>query len=159
MHPPPEGAQPLLYTVLVFVHIFTTMVAVGLNASYVIWIVRGSKESASLPFALRGVKFIDDYVANPCYLVGGATGVLMILMGKTVAPFLWVAIGLYALAMVIAYGVYTPLLSRQIQTLAAKGAGDAEYQRLAQRSNQVGVLMGVLVMVILWLKIFEPPLW
>lgn len=159
MHPPPEGAQPLLYTLLVFVHIFTTMVAVGLNASYVIWIVRGSKETASLPFALRGVKFIDDYVANPCYLAGGVTGVLMILMGKAVAPFLWVAIGLYGLAMVIAYGVYTPLLSRQIQTLAAKGAGDAEYQRLAQRSNQVGALMGVLVVIILWLKIFEPPLW
>jgi len=159
MHIPPEGANPFLYTLLVFIHIFATMVAVGLNASYVIWILRGSKETASLSFALRGIKFIDDYVANPCYLAGGVTGVLMILMGKAVAPFLWVAIGLYVLAMVIAYGVYTPLLSRQIQMLAAKGAGDAEYQRLAQRSNQIGALMGVLVVVILLLKIFEPPLW
>jgi len=159
MHTPPEGANPFLYTLLVFIHIFATMVAVGLNASYVIWILRGSKESASLPFALRGVKFIDDYVANPCYLAGGVTGVLMILMGKAVAPFLWVAIGLYVLAMAIAYGVYTPLLSRQIQTLAAKGAGDAEYQRLAQRSNQIGAFMGILVVIILLLKIFEPPLW
>jgi len=159
MHTPPEGANPFLYTLLVFIHIFATMVAVGLNASYVIWILRGSKETASLSFALRGVKFMDDYVANPCYLAGGVTGVLMILMGKAVAPFLWVAIGLYVLAMVIAYGVYTPLLSRQIQMLAAKGAGDAEYQRLAQRSNQIGALMGVLVVVILLLKIFEPPLW
>lgn len=159
MHTPPEGANPFLYTLLVFIHIFATMVAVGLNASYVIWILRGSKESASLSFALRGVKFIDDYVANPCYLAGGVTGVLMILMGKAVAPFLWVAIGLYVLAMVIAYGVYTPLLSRQIQTLAAKGADDPEYQRLAQRSNQIGAFMGILVVIILLLKIFEPPLW
>jgi len=87
------------------------------------------------------------------------TGVLMILMGKAVAPFLWVAMGLYVLAMAIAYGLYTPLLSRQIKTLEAKGADDVEYQRLAQRSNQVGVLMGILVVVILLLKIFEPPLW
>lgn len=159
MHIPPEGANPFLYTLLVFIHIFATMVAVGLNASYVIWILRGSKETASLSFALRGIKFIDDYVANPCYLAGGVTGVLMILMGKAVAPFLWVAIGLYVLAMAIAYGVYTPLLSRQIQMLAAKGAGDTEYQRLAQRSNQIGALMGVLVVAILLLKIFEPPLW
>lgn len=112
-----------------------------------------------MAFALRGVKFIDDYVANPCYLAGGVTGVLMIAMGKTVAPFLWVAIGLYIVAMAIAYGVYTPLLSRQIKTLEASGINDPEYQMLAQRSNQVGALMGVLVVIIVLLKIFEPPLW
>ncbi|GAB4490868.1 MAG: DUF2269 family protein [Anaerolineales bacterium] len=159
MHLPPEGASPFLYTTLVFVHIFATMVAAGLNASYVIWIVRGSKDPALLPFALRGVKFIDDYVANPCYLTGGVTGGLMIAMGKSVAPFLWVAIGLYLVAMAIAYGVYTPLLSRQIKTLEAKGVNDSEYQRLAQRSNLIGAAMGVLVVVIVLLKIFEPPLW
>lgn len=159
MHLPPEGANPFLYTLLVFVHIFATMVAVGLNASYVIWIMRGTKDAASLPFALRGVKFIDDYIANPCYLIGGVTGVLMIAMGKAVAPFLWAAIGLYVLAMALAYGVYTPLLSRQIKTLEARGPHDAEYQALAQRSNRVGIAMGVLVVIILALKIFEPPLW
>jgi uncharacterized membrane protein len=121
--------------------------------------VRGAKDPASLSFALRGVKFIDDYVANPCYLAGGVTGVLMIAMGKAVAPFLWVAIGLYIVAMAIAYGVYTPLLSRQIKTLEARGINDAAYQTLARRSNQVGAAMGVLVVVILLLKIFEPPMW
>ena len=159
MHVPPEGAPPLIYTLLVFVHIFATMVAVGLNASYVIWIIRGTKDPASMAFALSRVKFIDEYVANPCYLAGGVTGVLMIAMGQAVAPFLWVAIGLYIVAMAIAYGVYTPLLSRQIKTLEASGINDPEYQMLAQRSNQVGALMGVLVVIIVLLKIFEPPLW
>ncbi len=159
MHPPPEGAQPFIYTLLVFLHIFATMTAVGLNASYAIWIARGTRDPASLPFALRGVKFIDDYVANPCYLIGGVTGALMIAMGKSVAPFLWVAIALYVVAMALAYGVYTPLLSRQIKMLDAKGSGDPEYQTLARRSNQVGVTMGILVIIILALKIFEPPLW
>ncbi|WP_298814993.1 DUF2269 family protein [Chloroflexus sp.] len=159
MHPPPDGAHPLGYTLLVFLHIFTTMTAVGLNASYAIWIMRGSRDPTQLAFALRGVKWIDDYVANPCYLIGGVTGVLMIVWGKSVAPFLWVAIALYLIAMSIAYGVYTPLLNRQINTLAAKGADDPEYQALARRSNQVGMAMGILVVIILALKIFEPPLW
>lgn len=159
MHPAPPGASPVVYTALVFVHIFATMVAAGLNASYVIWIMRGVRNPASLSFALRGVKFIDDYVANPCYLLGGLTGVLMIMMGKAVAPFLWVAIGLYVLAMAIAYGVYTPLLSRQIKTLDALSPDHPEYQALARRSNQVGALMGILVVIIVALKIFEPPLW
>lgn len=158
MHAPPEGAHPFFYTLLVFVHIFVTMVAVGLNASYVIWISRGTKDAASLPFALRGVKFLDDYVANPCYLLGGLTGVLMIAMGKAIAPYLWAAIGLYIVAMTVAYGVYTPLLSRQIKVLEAKGASDAEYHALAQRSNRVGVAMGVMVVLIVLLKIFEPSL-
>ncbi len=83
----------------------------------------------------------------------------MIAMGKPVAPFLWVAIGLYIVAMAIAYEVYTPLLSRQIKTLESRGINDAEYQMLARRSYQVGITMGVLVVVILLLKIFEPPLW
>ncbi len=158
MHVPPEGAHPFFYTLLVFIHIFVTMVAVGLNASYAIWIWRGTKDAASLPFALRGVKFLDDYVANPCYLLGGLTGVLMIAMGKAIAPYLWAAIGLYIVAMAVAYGVYTPLLSLQIRVLEAKGVSDAEYQALAQRSNRVGVAMGVMVVLIVLLKIFEPSL-
>lgn len=159
MHPPPEGAQPFIYTLLVFLHIFATMTAVGLNASYAIWIARGTRNPASLPFALRGVKFIDDYVANPCYLIGGVTGALMIAMGKSVAPFLWIAIALYLVAMTMAYGLYTPLLSRQIKMLETTGIDNPEYQTLARRSNQAGVAMGILVIIILALKIFEPPLW
>jgi len=85
--------------------------------------------------------------------------VLMIAMGKAVAPFLWVAIGLYVVAMATAYGAYTPLLSRQIKTLEARGVNDQEYQALARRSNVVGATMGALVVVIVLLKIFEPPLW
>jgi formate hydrogenlyase subunit 3/multisubunit Na+/H+ antiporter MnhD subunit len=83
----------------------------------------------------------------------------MIAMGKSVAPFLWAAIALYVVAMALAYGVYTPLLSRQIKTLDTKGSGDPEYQTLARRSNQVGITMGILVIIILALKIFEPRLW
>lgn len=159
MHTPPEGAQPFIYTLLVFLHIFATMTAIGLNASYAIWIARGTRNPASLPFALRGVKFIDDYVANPCYLIGGVTGALMIAMGKSVAPFLWIAIALYLVAMTMAYGLYTPLLSRQIKMLETTGIDNPEYQTLARRSNQAGVAMGILVIIILALKIFEPPLW
>ncbi|WP_299645289.1 hypothetical protein [uncultured Chloroflexus sp.] len=78
MHPPPKGAQPFIYTLLVLLHILAAMTAVGLNASYAIWIARGTRNPASLPFAPHGVKFIDDYVANPCYLIGAVTSTLMI---------------------------------------------------------------------------------
>jgi hypothetical protein len=105
------------------------------------------------------VKFLDDYIANPLYIVAGVSGLLMILMGKAVASWLWVAIALYLIDMTAAYLVYTPLLSRQIRTLTEKGIASADYQQLAQRSNIIGALLGVGALVIVALKIFEPTFW
>ncbi|MBC8161067.1 MAG: DUF2269 family protein [Roseiflexaceae bacterium] len=159
MHPPPDGANPLLYTVLVFLHMLLSMLAVGFNFTYVIWILRGTRDQAMLPFALKTVKFIDDYLANPFYLIAGLTGVLMILMGKQIGSFLWVAIAIYVVAMLVAYLIYTPLLGRQIRVLAAEGPDSAAYQQVAQRSSIVGAGMGAAVLVIVALKIFEPSFW
>ncbi|MDZ4770259.1 MAG: DUF2269 family protein [Chloroflexota bacterium] len=159
MHPAPAGANPLIYTFLVFAHILTALIAVGFNFTYVAWIMRGTRDVESLPFALKGVKFLDDYIANPLYIAAGVTGVLMILMGKSVASWLWVAIVIYLIDMIAAYLVYTPLLGRQIRTLSEKGTASVEYKAIAGRSNLVGALLGVGALVIVALKIFEPTFW
>jgi hypothetical protein len=159
MHPAPDGANPTLYIVLVALHILGTIIAIGFNFSYVAWIQRATNSPQHLEFALRGVKFLDDWVANPCYLLVGASGLGMVLLGKPIASFLWVAIALYVIAMVVAYAVYTPLLGRQIRVLAANGPNSIEYQQLATRSNVIGAMMGVMVVVIVLLKIFEPTFW
>jgi hypothetical protein len=159
MHPAPDGANALIYSVLVFAHIFACIIAVGFNFAYIIWIRRGSSDEKHLEFALKGVKFMDDYVANPAYIFLAVSGFAMVAMGKSIASFLWVAIGIYAIAMIVAYGVYTPLLGRQIKTLAEKGAQSAEYKALAGRSNMIGAAMGIMVTIIIALKIFEPTFW
>jgi hypothetical protein len=159
MHPAPEGANSALYTLLVFAHILTAMMAIGFNFTYVVWIQRGQRNPETLPFALKGVKFIDDFLANPLYIAAGVTGLLMILMGKSVASFLVVAIILYLIDMAAAYLIYTPMLSRQIKILADKGFSSAEYRTIAGRSNVVGALLGVGALVIVALKIFEPTFW
>ncbi|GAB4549440.1 MAG: DUF2269 family protein [Anaerolineae bacterium] len=159
MHPAPEGANPVLYSLLVFAHIMAAMMAIGFNFTYVVWIRRGHSNPESLPFALKGVKFLDDFIANPLYIVAGITGVLMIAMGKPVASWLAVAIVLYVIDMLAAYLIYTPLLSRQIKILAEKGSASAEYVAIANRSNVVGALLGVGAVIIVALKIFEPAFW
>jgi hypothetical protein len=159
MHPAPDEANALLYTLLVYIHIVATVIAVGFNFAYVVWIRRGTSSPQHLDFALRGVKFMDDVVANPAHIVLGISGALMIALGKPIASFLWVAIVIYAIAMIVAYGVYTPLLSRQIKTLAEQGADSTAYQQLAGRSNVIGAAMGIMVIVIIALKIFEPTFW
>lgn len=159
MHPAPEGADPTLYSLLVFAHIMTAMVAIGFNFTYIVWIRRGHSNPDTLLFALKGVKFLDDFIANPLYLVAGVTGVLMIAMGKSIASWLAVAIALYVIVMLTAYLIYTPLLSRQIKILSEKGSASAEYVAIANRSNLVGALLGAGVVMIVALKIFEPAFW
>ncbi|MBC8100260.1 MAG: DUF2269 family protein [Armatimonadetes bacterium] len=159
MHPAPDGANPALYSILVYAHILLALMAVGFNFTYVVWIMRGTRSPETLPFALKGVKFLDDYLANPMYLAAGVTGVLMIAMGKEVKSWLWVAVGLYVVDMLAAYLIYTPLLSRQIKTLADNGFTSSQYKTVAQRSNIVGALLGVGALIIIALKIFEPSFW
>jgi magnesium-transporting ATPase (P-type) len=159
MHPAPEGANQFIYILLVYVHILGALMAIGFNFTYVVWIRRAASDPQTLPFALKGIKFIDDYLANPLYLLAGVTGLAMVLMGKEIRSFLWVAIAIYVVDMVIAYLVYTPMLSRQIKLLSIKGAASPEYQALATRSNIVGALLGVGALVIVALKIFEPSFW
>ncbi|MDX2137180.1 MAG: DUF2269 family protein [Chloroflexota bacterium] len=159
MHPAPEGANSFIYMLLVFAHIMSAMMAIGFNFTYIVWIRRGQANPETLPSALKGVKFIDDFLANPLYIAAGVTGLLMILMGKSVASFLVVAIVIYLIDMAAAYLIYTPMVSRQIRLLTEQGADSAAYRAIASRSNIVGALLGVGAVVIVALKIFEPVFW
>ncbi len=53
--------------ILKYLHIFFAIVAVGFNISYAVWLARAARTPQHLGLALRGVKFLDDYFANPCY--------------------------------------------------------------------------------------------
>src|SRR5687767_4427202 len=66
-----------LYQILKFIHVFSAIIAVGFNFSYIIWMVKGKMEKDHLLFALRGVKFMDGKVANPCYALVLVSGFAM----------------------------------------------------------------------------------
>lgn len=140
-----------------YVHILLAIVAVGLNASYGVWIGRASRDSRHLGFALRGVKFLDDYVANPCYIALLATGALMVWLRWSWTQ-LWIelAVGLWVVAMVMAYGFYTPTLRRQIDALDRRGAASPEYKALAMRGTILGIALGVIVLTIVFLMVTKP---
>ncbi len=46
-------------------HIFFAIVAVGANITYSVWVARAAREPEHTGYALRGIKFIDDRIANP----------------------------------------------------------------------------------------------
>lgn len=150
----------LLFLAIKYVHILSAIVAVGFNISYAIWITRAQNDTAQLDFALRGVKFLDDYVANPAYILLLLSGVGMVFVaGYQLSQFwLWGALVLFGALAVMGYGFYTPTLRKQIQTLAAVGAASVEYKRIANRSTALGATLGVIVALILVLMVFKPVL-
>jgi uncharacterized membrane protein len=112
-----------------------------------------------MDFALRCVKLLDDYFANPAYVLLLLSGLAMVAIARYphfTTFWLLAALILWVAAVALGYGLYTPTLSRQIQVLAASGAESAEFQTLANRGRILGIALGVLVLLILVLMVFKP---
>src|SRR5260370_8789760 len=87
-----------LYLLLKFIHIAAAITAVGANITYGVWNARSQSEPAHLGFALKGIKFIDDRIANPAYGVLLLTGALMLAVGHWSITSLWVILALFPFA-------------------------------------------------------------
>lgn len=148
------------YLLLKFIHILSAIVAVGANITYGVWNARGAREPAHLGFMLKGVKFLDDRIANPAYLLLAITGVAMIIVNHWSITSLWiiVAIVLFVVVAGLGFGVFTPLLRNQIRLFDAGDTTSAEFLRLANRSRTLGPILGILVVVILAMMVFKPTL-
>ncbi len=147
-----------LFTTVKFIHILLAIIAFGFNATYGVWIARAQRDPAHLDFALRGVKVLDDYFANPAYVLLLVSGLTMAFLARFQLTTFWLlsALILWAVAIALGYGVYTPTLSRQIRTLATSGAESKEYQALATRGMVVGIVLAVVVALILVMMVFKP---
>jgi uncharacterized membrane protein len=149
------------YELLKYLHVLMAIVAVGFNASYAIWLRRAAGDPEHRAFALRGVKFLDDRFANPAYAVLLVTGLIMVLTTPGLhLTTLWVLVALilYTTTVILAAGVYTPTLRKQIETLEAEGADSERYLTLAKRSTVSGIVLGVIVTVIVFLMVTKPTL-
>jgi uncharacterized membrane protein len=146
-----------LYPWLKVLHILLAIVAVGFNISYSIWLIRASREPQHMGYALRGIKFLDDRLANPAYIGLALVGVILVLMRWSLTD-LWIliAIGLYALMAVVALGLYSPTLSRQIAAYESNGPDSPEFVALSARGRALGMVLGAIVLVILVVMVIKP---
>jgi uncharacterized membrane protein len=147
-----------LYTGLKFVHILLAILAVGLNASYGIWLAQAKRQPEHAGFALRGVKRLDDWLANPSYVLLLVTGIGLAQVGRIPLTTFWVAgaLALWLVAAIIGFGFYSPALRRQIRALDAGGPTSPEYVRLSKRATLIGISNIVPVLLILILMVFKP---
>ena len=148
----------VLFTTVKFVHILLAITAVGFNASYAIWTQRAARSPEHLGFALRGVKFMDDRVANPAYGLLLLTGLTMVFVGHLSLTTFWIGAALVLWLVVVMLGLlfYTPALRRQIQALDTHGPESAEYRALSNRSAMAGIGTSIVVLAIIVLMVFKP---
>ena len=143
------------------IHVLLAIIAVGANATYGVWMGRAKREPEHLAFALRGVKFIDDYIANPCYVLLPLTGVtLMWRDGYTFDNAHWagLALVLWVVLAAVALGLYSPALRGQIRALASEGPASATLKSFEARAQIVGPILGVIALAIVYLMVAKPTL-
>src|SRR3989442_14185796 len=90
-----------LYVVLKFIHVLSAITAVGANITYGVWSARSEADPAHLGFALKGIKFLDDRIANPAYGVLLLTGLLMVFIGHWSITSLWIILTLLLFAALV----------------------------------------------------------
>jgi uncharacterized membrane protein len=149
----------VLFNVVKLLHILFVITAVGSNISYGFWQARAGNRPDMESFVLRGVKWIDDHVANPAYGLVLVTGLIMAGWRYTyTTPWIVAAILLYVIAIGVALAVYSPALKRQIDVLESDGLGSATYRQAATRATTVGIAVMVPILVIIFLMISRPAL-
>ena len=145
------------YLILKFIHIAAAITAVGANITYGVWNVRSQSDPAHLGFALKGIKFIDDRIANPAYGVVFLTGLIMVFVGHWGLRFWTVAAVILFIALVaVAVGLFSPLLNRMIREVDAGQTASPEFEGLVRRNRILGAVFGLIIALILVLMVFKP---
>eukprot|EP01037_Dinobryon_pediforme_P023200 gene23200-24575_t len=103
-----SGAQAesvVLFILLKYVHVISAIVAVGANVTYGIWIVRASRWPENLSFTLQGIKFIDDKIANPAYVMLLITGLAMMHFAQIPLSTSWLLVSMALYVLVVLFGL------------------------------------------------------
>jgi uncharacterized membrane protein len=150
-----------LFILVKFLHVLLAIVAVGFNATYGVWLARVAREPVpTQSFVLRGIKRLDDWFANPAYVLLAVTGVTMVLVGDLRFTTFWIAGGivLWAIAVALGFFVYTPMVRNQIHFLETAGPESDDYKRYSANARFLGILLAVIVVVIVFLMVTKPTL-
>jgi uncharacterized membrane protein len=149
----------MLYLILKWLHILCAITALGANVTYFLWLFRMDKNRESLLFTLRTIKIMDDWMANPAYVLAFFTGAGMLNIAKLsyATPWVLTAVTIYAIVSVLGIFVYSPMLKKQIKL--AQNPDTAEYKRAASNGIYLGALITVLVVGITFLMVVKPQLW
>lgn len=149
------------YLFLKLVHILCAIVAVGANISYALWLAIGKTNPQHALFALKVIKRLDDWIANPAYILALISGHVLLFIGAIPITTPWVLLGegLFLTQGIIAFPLYTPTLRKQIEAGEQFGLDSAEFRALDKRATVLGVTLNILAVVIVAVMVIKPTLW
>jgi uncharacterized membrane protein len=150
-----------IYSFIKYIHVLSAMVAFGANITYMVWFAQVGAKPEALPFTLRTIKRIDDWIANPAYilLVPSGLGLASIAGWRLTEPWLLVSLVLYTALALIGLGMYSPTLKKQIAAAERVGPNAPAYKVYASRSTLIGITLNLLSLSIIFLMVTKPALW
>ena len=155
----------MVFSIMLWVHILSVITALGANLTYFPWLLRVEKKPEALLFTLRTIKLIDDWIANPAYVLALFTGDGLIRTAEASEGFSyqthWIigALVLYAIISILGLFVYSPLLKKQIKLVETTGAQTPDYKKVSQQTLVLGLLIVLITIAITFLMVVKPALW
>jgi uncharacterized membrane protein len=152
----------MLYLIVKWIHILSVIVSLGANLTYFPWFMRVPKNRETLVFTLSTIRILDNWIANPSYILAYITGEIMMRVGGHIhysTPWMTVSLILYAIISVLGLFVYAPMLKKQQNLAETVGADDVNYQRVSRNGIILGIFIVLLTLVITFLMVNKPQLW
>ena len=152
----------MIYTIAKWIHILCAIVSLGANLTYFPWLMTVPKSRETLVYTLKTIRLLDNWIANPAYILAYITGEVMMRVGGQIhysTPWMTVAISLYAIISVLGLFIYAPMLKKQQRLAETKGADDPDYQRVSRNGIILGTVIVILTIGITYLMVAKPQLW
>jgi uncharacterized membrane protein len=150
---------------LIFLHIFSAIVAFGPTYAFAIYGAQGAKEPQHANFIARANHLVSDRLVFPIVLSMPVTGILIILAsGRDLTKSAWLAaaIVLYVFAVLYSYFVQRPAILRIIELTStppppgSTGGPPPEVVATGAKIRRGGMILGLTVIVIVFLMVVKP---
>jgi uncharacterized membrane protein len=127
---------------------------------YGVWLSVTARTPEHRLHVLRTIKRLDDWIANPAYVVLLLSGLTMLVIGSIPITTAWIlaALVLYAVLVVLGLAVFSRALGGQIRLLQDASAPTAVYDAVGRRTTLSGALLVVIALVIVFLMVTKPSL-
>jgi uncharacterized membrane protein len=147
-----------MYLILKWLHILSAIIAVGANATYIIWLRLAGQEQEAKPFVFRGLDRLES-MTLPFYILLFLSGLGMLFVSGLPWTTPWVLSGIVGFVAMAFLGarVFGPAL-RQMRALADTPESP-EYQALEERNTRILVIVLLLAVLVEYLMTAKPALW
>jgi uncharacterized membrane protein len=147
-----------LYPLVKYVHVLTAILALGTSAGLGILLEFYGDDAVHGAYVLRAIRRLEAAFVLPGYGLMLLTGAWMAARTWSFGPH-WIqaALGLWVVGG-LCLGAVLPVLGRQIAVLESSGPAGAGYRRLSLLGRALGAAGGLVVVLILYLMVYKPPL-